>query len=411
MTIIQANKYYYLRGGADRYVFDISRRLEQEGHRVIPFAMQHPENAPTPFARYFPSFVETERARLGFEGLRTLGRMLYSLEARRNMATLIADTHPDLCHVHNIYTQLSPSILHALADKKIPVLMTVHDYHLVSPHYGLWAEGCGPDWSRVGLVRGTLSRFHKNSYAASFAQVAMYKFHRRLRTYERFVDRFQTPSEFMRRRMIAGGFPAGRIETNHHGIDPSFIRPRFDHDGYFLSVGRLSPEKGIETVLALARVLPDLPFKIVGRGPEEERLHELGHGLSNVEFTGFRSGEALFDLYRGSRAILIPSRWHENFPLTALEAMAAGKPVIGSHVGGMPEVVEDHRTGLLVSPVDLQGWAEAVARLAYDEDFRVRLGREARQAVETTFHIRHHWARLLRAYETLVTTELLSNGG
>jgi glycosyltransferase involved in cell wall biosynthesis len=410
MTIVQANKFYFLRGGAERYLFDLSAWLQSEGHTVIPFAMQHPENLPTPFAGYFPSFVQTERPRLGWEAVRTFGRMLYSLEARRNMASLLVETRPDVCHVHNIYSQISPSILHTLRDRQVPVLMTVHDYHLVSPQYSLWAEGCGPDWSRVGLVRGTLSRFHKHSYVASFAQVAAYKFHRWLRIYERFVDRFQTPSEFMRRRMIAGGFPAEKIETNHHGIDPSSIRPRSDHDGYFLYAGRLVPEKGVETILALAKALPDISFKIVGHGPEEARLHALGHGLKNVEFLGFQSGEALFDLYRGSRAVLIPSRWHENFPLTALEAMAAGKPVIGSHVGGMPEVVEDHRTGLLVSPVDLQAWVEAVLRLALDEELRARLGVQARLSVETTFHIRHHRERVLKAYETLIQQNKIRGG-
>ena len=402
MTIIQANKFYFLRGGAERYVFDLTTWLESEGHRVIPFAMQHTENRSTRYASFFPSYVATERPRLGLGALKTVGRMLYSLEARRRLASLLVDTHPDVCHIHNIYTQLSPSILHTLADRRVPVVMTVHDYHLITPHYNLWAEGCGPDWSHVGLVRGTLSRFHKGSYAASFAQVLAYKVHRQLRLYERFVYRFQTPSDFLRRRMIAEGFPAEKIEVNHHGIDPSVVKPRYDHDGYFLYVGRLSPEKGIETILTVARALPDVRFKIVGRGPEEQALHRLGHACPNVEFVGFQSGDALWELYRGARALLLPSRWHENFPLTVLEAMAAGKPVIASRVGGIPEMVEDHCTGILVSPLDMHGWAEAVARLAYDEDMRAQFGRQARLATETTFHIRHHYARVLAAYESVL---------
>ncbi len=398
MTIIQANKFYFLRGGAEQYVLELSRWLASEGHTVIPFAMRHPENLSTPYARYFPSFVNTERVRPGFSALKTLGRMTYSIEARRRMATLIAETSPDLCHIHNIYTQLSPSILHALHDKRVPVVMTVHDHHLVSPAYNPWAPGCGPDYSRVGIVRGTLVRFHKRSYAASFAQASAYAFHRALRIYERLVSLFLVPSEYMREQLIAGGFPKEKIRVNPYGVDPDTVAPRYDHDGYVLYVGRLSAEKGVETVVQLARTLPDLCFKIVGTGPEEAYLHALGHGCGNLEFIGFKMGDELKDLYRGAIAVLLPSRTQEVFPLITLEAMAAGKPVIASHVGGVGEAVHDRQTGLLVHPTDLHGWTEAVMRVAYDDGLRHFLSHNARLSAETTFHIHRHREAVLSSY-------------
>ncbi len=193
---------------------------------------------------------------------------------------------------------------------------------------------------------------------------------------------------------------------NHYGIDPHSIQSRYDHDGYFLFVGRLSEEKGIETIVRAAKLIPDVTFKIVGRGPQMERLHRLAEGLTNVEFLGFRMGEELAQLYRGATAVLLPSRVHENFPLAALESMAAGKPVIASHVGGVPEIVEDRINGLLVNPSDLHGWAEAIMRLAYDEELRLSMARAARSTIEHRFRLDDHDRRLMAIYEEVTRTHI-----
>lgn len=404
MRIVQANKFYFLRGGAERYVFDLSDWLASQGHTVIPFAMRHPDNLPTQYEAFFPSFVQTERVRFGPSGLRTIGRAFYSFESRRKMAQLVEAERPDVAHIHNVYTQLSPSVLDALRSAGVPMVMTVHDHHLFSPQYNVWAHGCGPDLSRAGVVRATLSRFHKRSYAASFVQAAVSMFHYNRGSYRNRIDLFVTPSEYMRRRMVASGFPDDRVRTIPYGADTEAMDPRFDHDGYVLFYGRLSEEKGVETVVDVARALPDIRFKIVGTGPLEAALHAhaRAHALGNVEFVGFRSGEPLWDLVRGAMCTLIPSRVQENFPLAALESLALGTPVVGSNVGGMPEVVEDRVTGLLADPNDLHAWTEAVMRLAYDEDFRLHLARAGRLAAETTFHVRKHYAGVMRAYEDVL---------
>ena len=403
MKNIQANKFYALKGGAERYMLELSAWLETQGHTTLPFAMQHPDNRESSYAEQFVSYVQTESTRSNpYQALRTVGRMFYSLEARRKLATLIAQEKPDLAHVHNIYTQLSPSILDTLKDQHVPVVMTVHDHHLISPQYNIWAVGCGEDYRSVGILKGTWARYHKHSATASFIQTAVYKFHRWLKIYEKNVDLFICPSQYMKRQLIAGGFPQEKIRVNHYGIDPHSIQSRYDHDGYFLFVGRLSEEKGIETIVRAAKLIPDVTFKIVGRGPQMERLHRLAEGLSNVEFLGFRMGEELADLYRGAMAVLLPSRVHENFPLSVLEAMAAGKPVIASHVGGVPEIVEDRVNGLLVSPADLNGWVEAIMRLAYDEDLRISMAHAARSTIEHRFGLDDHYHRLMAMYEEVL---------
>lgn len=403
MKIIQANKFYTLKGGAERYMLELSAWLESQGHHVVPFAMAHPDNRETSFSEQFVSFVQTESVGSSpWQALRTMGRMVYSLEARRKLATIVTREKPDLAHLHNIYTQISPSILHTLKDQHVPVVMTVHDHHLISPQYNIWANGCGEDYRNVGVVKGTLARYHKSSFAASFLQTAVYKFHRWLEIYDRNVDLFICPSQYMKRQLVAGGFSSEKIRVNHYGIDPHSIQSRYDHDGYVLFVGRLSEEKGIETIIRAAKLVPDVMCKIVGRGPEMDRLHRLAEGLSNVEFLGFRMGEELAELYRGAMAVLLPSRVHENFPLAVLEAMAAGKPVIASHVGGVPEIVEDRVNGLLVAPADLHGWVEALMRLCYDEELRLSMAHAARSTVEHRFGLNEHYRRLMALYHEAI---------
>lgn len=405
MKIIQANKHYYLRSGADRYILELSAWLEKQGHKVLPFSMKYPDNLETIYSQYFVSEVYTHIPKKNWQGIRTLGRMTYSLEARRKLATLIADEHPEIAHIHNIYTQLSPSILHTCADQHVPVVMTVHDHHLVSPQYNLWADGCGKNYQNIGIIKGALARYHKHSFFASLAQTAVYRFHRWLRIYEKHVDRFICPSQYMKQKLIAGGFPSQKIVVNQYGIDVTQIEPSFNHNGYILFVGRLSEEKGIETIIRAASFLQDVPFKIVGRGPEMEKLHALADGLKNVEFLGFRMGEELTDLYKNALAVVVPSRVHENAPLVVLEAMATGTPVIASYVGGVPELIDDRRNGLLVQPTDLEGWVEAIARLAYDEEFRLSMAHVARTTIETTFQIDDHYNRLMNIYQDVLSKQ------
>lgn len=400
MKIIQANKYFYPRGGAETYMLSLFDWLEQQGSTVIPFAMQHEDNLPSEFQKYFVSRVltETSDSISFFQKLKTFGRMMYSFEARRNMSRLISTEHPDLCHIHNIYTQISPSILSTLAQHRVPMVMTVHDHHLISPQYNVWAPGCGEDYRNIGIIRGTFSKFHKRSFSASFAQVASYKFHRWLRLYEKNVGLFIAPSYYLKRQLIAGGFPNEKIRVNHYGIDVRRAEPSYEHNGSFLYVGRLSEEKGIEMIIYVAKQLPEISFKIVGRGPQMAYLHRLAIDAPNVEFLGYRSGDELKELYQQACAVLLPSRVHEVFPLVTLEAMAYGKPVVASDVGGMSEVVEDRINGFLMQPTDLHGWIESVLRLAYDKDLQRQMALNARDMVEHKFRLEDHYRRLENCY-------------
>jgi len=404
MNIIEANKHYYQRSGADRYIFGLTDLLESHGHNVIPFAMQHRENRSTPWSKYFPPYVQTRQPKLSLDGLKTFKRMIYSREAKCNMAALIRDARPDLAHIHNIYTQLSPSILDALSAAKVPTVMTVHDYHLVAPNYSLWAHGKIEDWSQPGLVRSTLSKFHKNSYAASFAQSLMFKLHRQWKIYQKNIDHFIPPSEFVRQRMIESGFEADKITTIPHFIDLSGVEPKKEEDdeGYVLFVGRFVEEKGAEVLIRAMSELPDVPCKLLGAGPDEGRLRDWAAGHGNIEFLGWQKGGVPWDLYRKARVVVVPSIWYEVFGLVALEAMAVGTPVIASEIGGLTEVVDDGQTGRLVPPGDVQALKMAIEDMMDNKKHALELGRAGRTKVETEYSPELHYEQIIKVFQSVL---------
>ncbi len=402
MNILQLNKYYWPKGGADRYMLEVSKLLEERGHHVIPFAMHDPQNLPSVYGRYFVSSVTTDHVPGPRAALKTFGRLLYSFEAKRNLAQLLKKTRPDIAHVHNIYTQISPSVLDLLYVKKIPVVMTVHDYHLIMPNYMMWAHGRTADFSKKSLLSLTLSRFHKNSYAASFAQALAYKFHRSRKSYELAVKKFIAPSLFMRDQLISHGFNERQVVHIPHFVDTGDKVPQYHDKGYILYVGRLTEEKGIDVLLRAMQGLPDVPCKIVGTGPEEASLHILGDKMPNVTFEGYQSGRALSEFIAGARAVVVPSIWNEVFGLVVLEAMAFGKPVIASDIGALPEVVIDRHTGFLVPPADVQALREAIARLAEDPILATQMGRAGRLLVEQKYNPDQHYLRLMEVYRDAI---------
>lgn len=403
MRIIFANKYYFLKRGAERHVFDLTSLLERAGHQVVPFAMRHPKNIPSPWEHHFVSRVETERVNFSWQGLRTAGRILYSFEAREKFARLLDETKPDLVHVHNIYHQISPSILGAAARRGVPVVMTSHDYALIAPDHALFHDGAICERTKPrNFWRAVPHRCVKGSYVASKLSALEMSLHRALGSWDA-VGRIIVPSAFMARKFEEYGVPAGKIQVVPHFVDASAWTPR-EGGVHALFVGSLSSEKGVEVLVRAAALAPEVPVHIVGTGPEEERLRALvGElGASNVEFRGFRAGEELAAEYSGARFVVVPSIWYEPFGLACLEGYASGKPVIASAIGGLPEVVRDGETGALVPPGDAEALAEVMRKWWSDPARCASAGRAGRQLAETEYAPQKYLERILAIYAKLL---------
>jgi glycosyltransferase involved in cell wall biosynthesis len=373
------------------------------GWDVVPFCMKHVRNLPTEWEKYFVDEIELGSDYGFFEKLGKSFKAIYSFEAKKNIARLLEDVKPDVAHGHNIYHHLSPSILSTLAASGVPTVLTLHDLKLACPAYRMIThDGICERCKGGGLYNAARHRCMHGSTALSIWVTAEAYLHKLLRSYDKYVDRFIVPSRFYIRKFEEWGWSGERFEYVPNFVDGEDIRPEFAPGDYFVYFGRLSGEKGIATLLkAAARAGADL--QIIGTGPEEQNLKSLASGLGiQVEFPGYVSGEALFDRLRGARAIVLPSEWYENAPISLVEAFAAGKPVIGAEIGGIPELIDEQR-GRTFEAFSVDSLAESLtAFLEMPDDELEQLGRNAREYVLDVHSRQSYLARCRSVYDSLV---------
>jgi glycosyltransferase involved in cell wall biosynthesis len=406
LKVLAVNKYHYLKGGAERYYFELSRMLEERGHEVVSFSMEGDQNEPSEHADLFVSPARfDERSTIG-DRIRAAARVVYSVEARRKIEALIDRVRPDVAHLHNIAHQLSPSILYGLKARGVPVVQTLHDYKLVCPNFQMFVDGAVCERCRGGrYYRAVAHRCMHGSRARSLTVCAEAYVHAALGTYRRLVGLFVSPSRSLRDRMVAHGVAAPRIVHVPHAISLEGYEPAYDAGEYAAYVGRLASGKGVETVLSAAARLRGVRFRIAGEGPlgEALRARAADMGLDNVEFLGYVTGDELCAAFSGALCVIVPSECLENSPITVFESFAYGKPVIGASIGGIPELVVEGETGLLFRPGDAAGLAEKVEQLAADRRRAGRMGRAGRARLEHDHSPRLHCDRILDVYERVIS--------
>lgn len=404
LTVLLINKFLFPFGGVESVLFAEKDLLEAHGHRVVLFGMQHPHNVPSAWSAYFVSQVDYADRSFGGR-LRAATRALYSVEARRNLRRLLQAVKPDVAHVHHIYHQITPSILFELRAMGIPTVQTVHDYKPICPNAKLFVPRTGEICSRC---RG--GRFYHaaltdcGSYGrASSVLIALEAYVNRLtRPYLRAVQRFLTPSAFLRDRLVEEGWPAERIAVlpNFVRLDVGQVETRVpERPPIALFVGRLERYKGIYLALDAARHLPDVQFVFVGGGPEEARLRALAQALPNVRVLGRQPPDDARAWMRRALCLLVPSLWHDVAPQVALEAFAAGLPVVATPLGGLPDLVQADVNGILLDAPTVASLAAAIRALRDDPALWQRLSAGARQSAQTRFTPDRHYRGLMQAYQ------------
>ncbi|MHB8793157.1 MAG: glycosyltransferase family 4 protein [Thermoleophilia bacterium] len=411
MRIMQVNKFWRVRGGSERYVFELSRMLTERGHEIIPFAMDDPANEPSRYSTLFVSPVElSDPYRMPiWKRIGVAKRILSSHEAA-NRITILSDlTHPDIAHLHNIYHHLSPSILKPLVQRGIGTVMTIHDYKLLCPalryyNNGEVCEKCRP-MHYSSCVAGRC--VHGSRAASALCAVEMFV-HDATKAYTGRIDRFIAPSSFVAGKLLDRGLPQEQVTVIPNFVDNERWTPGDEDDdgGYIVFSGRLSHEKGVETLVRAMADLPDIPLKIIGSGMLEANARQLARDLraSNIEFVGFKSEKEVRRLVRGSRFICTPSEWYENAPMSVLEAFACGKPAVASRIGGIPEMVRDGQTGLLAEPGNPESLRESIERLWNDPALAREMGAAARQLAETDYSPEAHYAKIIDTYHQVKRT-------
>ncbi len=407
MRILMVNSFNYLRGGAERCCFDLSALLEANGHQVIPFSMAHPRNVPSPYDDYFVSHIDfpTELRRPGLgPKLNVAERILYSREAKRKIEQLVADTRPDLVHIHGFIHEMSTSILPPLKKAGLPVVQTLHDYKIVCPNTTFISnesvcERCqGHRYYNIAL-----HRCKRDSRVASILAGAEMYFHELFRLYQPNIDVFISPSAFLAQKVGEHGIRKP-IVTIPNFIDPAQFQPHYEPERYFLYAGRLARPKGILTLLEATRhVDPTAELRIAGAGEMEAELRAFvaHHGLTNVRFLGHLDTAELTRTMQRALFTVQPSEWYENYSMTVIESLACGTPVVGAAIGGIPEQVRDGVNGLLFEPGNAAQLAEKMGHLLARRDLAIEMGRSGRRQVETINGPAAHYEQTLRVYERL----------
>ncbi|HKI84742.1 MAG TPA: glycosyltransferase [Candidatus Krumholzibacteria bacterium] len=407
MKILIVNKFYDLRGGTERVMFDLRDGLAARGHELIPFSMQDERNEASEWSRFFVPSRDYDAPGLGTK-LRQARLTIYDSQARRCLENLLDELRPDLAHLHNIYHQLSPSILQPLRRRGIPVVMTLHDFKLACPSYTLFRDG-KPCQKCVKLKLPFWCAVHccsRGSRAESIILSIESSVHRMQRVYEQGVDRFICPSRTMAEVMRKRGIPAAKLTVIPNApreIGQAANWSERSEEPSVLCAGRLSREKGVDVLVEAARKTPGIRIRIAGDGPLAESLRERARGLPWVQFLGRLSSEELRSERARAWLCAVPSICTENAPLTVLESYASGRGALVSDRGGLKELV-DETTGSRIEAGNPEAWHAALAAMVQQEEIWEARGKAARRRLERDYS----FEQVLSAHESLF--EELSGG-
>lgn len=352
MRVLLSNKFYYRRGGDCIYTMELERLLKSKGHEVAIFAMDYPENQSSEWSRYWPSNMSVVKA---------FSRPFGDSEVRRKFSALLDDFKPDVVHLNNIHTQLSPVIAEIAHDRGIRVVWTLHDSKLVCPCYtcmrdGKWCTECFTD--KKAVVKHRCMPGSLPGAVVGYLEAKKWNKER----LQKSCDLFLPPSQFMADTCIQGGYDADKFRVLCNFIDIKKVEnPSFEKSDYYVYLGRLTKVKGIET---LCRVAAELPYKLVviGGGELEPELRSK-YGNANIEFLGQQKWEEFRPVLEGARFMVIPSEWSENNPLTVIESLALGTPVLGANIGGIPELIEPVVSGMTFESGDQKDLKNKIERM------------------------------------------------
>lgn len=402
-TLLAINNYYYPRGGSETIFFEHNRMLEVLGWTVVPFSMRHASNLPSPWSDYFIDELEMNGDYSLLEKLGRVPKVIYSFEARRRLGQLLDRVRPDVAHAHNIYHHISPSILGLLHRRGVPTVLTLHDLKIACPAYNMLARDGVCERCRGGRLYNVVTNRCIGGSAVMSAVVGLEALlHKLLGSYNRFVDLFVVPSRFYIDKFCEWGMARARFRHIPNFVDLSGYEPRYAPGDSFVYFGRVIRQKGVATLIqaaAQARV----PLQIAGTGPELAAMRELATRLgANVSFLGHLGGSALHDTVRNARAVVLPSEWYENAPVSVLEAYALGKPVIGARIGGIPELVRENETGVCFESGNVSDLTAALLGMQSRADGELeQMGRSGRRWVEQEFTVEMYRRRILTAYREL----------
>ena len=402
MKILLINNFHYRKGGSETVYFNTADILQQHGHEVIFFSCVDEKNEP---CRQQDFFIKPNNK---LSKLKGAIRYFYNTEAKRKIEKLILAEKPDIAHIHLFWGGISPSVLNVLHKYNIPVVHTVHDYRMVCPAYtfrtpnGNICEDC----QGKHFYKCVKHRCSKGSLVQSILMAAeMYERNMFFNPTKK-IDGFIFVSEFSRAKHIEYAPAFAKVaSTVIYNTTKQPAEEFLSHKDrrYFLYFGRLSSEKGVETLINAFKELPDIRLMIVGTGEEETRLKELAASFNNIEFKGYKQGDDLKRIISDASFIIVPSEWYENNPMTIIEGYMQGVPVIGSAIGGIPEIIENGKTGYTFTCRDRNDLIAKIKKASGLSDAEyAQMSISARQFADNNFNEEEHYNKLITFYKQII---------
>ena len=416
MKIVLCNKYFFINGGTEKYLFDLMGQLPLMGHTPIPFSVQYAGSWDSPYSRYFlgppghPDHTHFKNIQLtATNWVRFLDRSVYSFEARIKLSRLLKDIGDvNLAYLLNIYNYMSPSIIHTFRKHGIPLAMQLGDYNLLCPSYSFLRDGkpC------TLCIRGTYGHglqflCVRRSLRASAVRVAAMYIQKWMGIYH-LVDAFVVPCQFMKEKMIEGGFPADRIHLLHYPVArPEGLNLDPIKKDYIIYFGRISYEKGLDMLIkAYQKLSPSVDLILMGRsqGGEMERLQKMiePENASRIKFLGFKTGKELSRWISEALLSVVPSRWYDNAPISIYESFLHATPVVAADIGGIPEQVREGINGKLFSPDSEEELIDALNWMLSDRNRLKMMGKAGQDYVIKELSIEGHTKKLLALFESLI---------
>ena len=400
MKILMVNKFLYPRGGCETYMLKLSEELKAKGHEIEFFGMYDENNTVGNSENLYTTnmdFHSTGMARFLYPF-----KIIYSFEAYKKIGKVLDSFKPDIVHMNNINFQLTPSIIYAIKKRNIPLVQTVHDYQMICPNHLLYSLDEAKPCERC--ITG--SKFNCLKYSCIHSSKAKSligsieaKLYSLLKTYKK-VDLFVCPSKFLAEKLLsADSLYSGKTFTIHNFIEKKPIPEKTDAEKpYVAFASRLSIEKGVDILAKAAKLLPNVPFVIAGNGPDDECLKN----IPNVKMKGFLTGDELISLIANAKVMILPSVWYENCPLNILETHSFGVPVITMNSGGMAELVEDGKTGLLINEPTPEATAGAINKCFEDEEFYSSLKQNCERRKDEIIEVGDYANILIEKYQQII---------
>jgi len=406
MRILLINNFHYLRGGSERCYFDTAKILADQGHETAFFSMKHPLNKSSRWSKYFIDYIDYNDKNLNLgQKIKSITKILYNFQAKKNLEKLILKFRPEVAHLHNIYHYLSPSIIHTLKKYNIPIVITLHDYKLISPNRKLYLNG--KIWEKSEpdkYYKCFFDKCVKDSYLKSLVCTIEAYLHKFLKIYEK-TDIFISPSQFLIDKFKDYDFNKKIIKIPNPIINqPNVLAGQTGK--YILYFGRLSQEKGVEDLIkAYTQLETDYKLYIVGEGSQRKNLEDLVKNkdlINKIIFKGYKSGQDLWRLVNEAKFIIFPSRWYENAPYSIIEAMGLTKIVVCANLGGTKELIKNGVNGFLYKVGDIEKLANIMKDLLVNSTKYRKIGENARELIKMKNNKYSYYDSLIKIYSRLL---------